>query len=170
MTNHDASAELPEDAPLVLILGQSPIALAVHNLGRALGYRTAPFEWATDEAPAGHGMATEPVALAGAAAVVLADHGGPGEREALLSSLDAGVPYVGMIAGRSRAADVLATLDLAPEAAARLHTPAGLDIGSRTPGEVALAVLAEIVSTRPREPGQSRLARGKKTVCRHPTT
>lgn len=33
---------------------------------------------------------------------------------------------------------------------ARLHTPAGLDIGARNPNEIALSVLAELVSCRPR--------------------
>ena len=64
--------------------------------------------------------------------------------------------------------DTVTVLDveLANNAAARVHTPAGLDIGARTPGEVALAILAEIVASRPRSPGQSRSARGKQS-CVH---
>jgi xanthine dehydrogenase accessory factor len=31
-----------------------------------------------------------------------------------------------------------------------VHSPAGLDIGARTPGEIALSICAEIVATRPR--------------------
>jgi xanthine dehydrogenase accessory factor len=43
---------------------------------------------------------------------------------------------------------VAAGLDVSEDDRRRLHTPAGLDIGARTPEEIALAILAEIVSAR----------------------
>jgi xanthine dehydrogenase accessory factor len=36
-----------------------------------------------------------------------------------------------------------------------VHTPAGLDIGATTPGEIALSILAEIVASRPRPSGRA---------------
>jgi xanthine dehydrogenase accessory factor len=81
----------------------------------------------------------------GDAAVVVASHG-HGEEEALAAALQAGVPYVGLVASRKRGAAVLQSLEAVDRD--RVHTPAGLDIGARTPQEIALSILAEIVSLR----------------------
>jgi xanthine dehydrogenase accessory factor len=59
------------------------------------------------------------------------------------------VPYVALIASRKRGAAVLASV----EGGERVHVPAGLDIGARTPGEVAVSVYAELISTGIRERG-----------------
>ena len=71
----------------------------------------------------------------------------------LAAALDAGVPYIGLVASRRRGAGVLAELaearpDLARIAPGRVHSPAGLDIGARTAAEIALSILAEVVATR----------------------
>ena len=149
----------PVDAPStprVVILGTTPIARAVVSLGGALGYEVAPFD----------AEALEEGALDGVAAVVLASHGGPGEDAALRATLAADVPYIGLVASRARGEGVVAALEDGADRD-RIHTPAGLDIGAGTPEEVALAILAEFVASRPRVPGQSRAARGKRT-CDHP--
>jgi len=119
--------------PLVLVHGDGPIARAVVSMAERLGYASsgtdAPFD--------------------NAVAIVVASHG-RGEGEALRAALDAGVEYVGLAASRRRGAGVLAALDLTDEQRVRIRTPAGLDIGARTPEEVALSILAEIVAARPR--------------------
>jgi xanthine dehydrogenase accessory factor len=58
--------------------------------------------------------------------------------------------YVGLVASRKRAADVFAVLGqrgVSRERLERVHNPAGLDIGARLPGDVAVAILAEIIAS-----------------------
>ncbi len=116
-----------EPPPLVLVVGDAPIARALRDLGAQLGYDLRPFDGPVPP---------------DAAAVVVASHG-RGEEPALSAALDAGVPYVGLVASPRRGAAVVAALDVAEDLKARIHTPAGLDIGARTAPEVALSILAE---------------------------
>jgi len=125
-------------APVLAVHGESPIAQALASLGATLGYqvRTGP-----------------DVEVGGAAAVVCASHGRD-EEEVLAAALDARVPYVGLVASRKRGEAVVASLDVDEAARAQVHTPAGMDIGARTPEEVALSVLAEMVAERRRTSGR----------------
>lgn len=122
-------------APRMLVVGDSPIAEALARLGRPLGYDV---ELTSGQDAAPH---------ADDAAVVVASHG-RGEEPALAAALRLGVPYVGLIASRIRGAAVLSALDVPDDQRARVHSPAGLDIGGRTAAEIALSVLAEIVQER----------------------
>jgi xanthine dehydrogenase accessory factor len=72
----------------------------------------------------------------------------------LRSALATRVGYIGLVASPRRGAAVLAGLDVAEDARARVHTPAGLDIGARTPTEIALSIYTEIIAARPRAPGR----------------
>ncbi|MEY2581399.1 MAG: xanthine dehydrogenase accessory factor [Ilumatobacteraceae bacterium] len=125
-------------APLVVVAGDTPIARALLDLVGPLGHA---------------GMSYAGTLPADAAAVVVATHGRDEEmllRDALLAE----VPYVGLVASRKRGEAVLGALDICGSMKAQVHTPAGLDIGARTPEEVALSILAEIISTRPRQSGR----------------
>ncbi|TDC56036.1 XdhC family protein [Actinomadura sp. KC345] len=116
---------------LVHVHGDGPVARALAEVGRAAGF---------DARPAGAADPPGP----DAAAVVVATHGR--DEEAILkAALNAGVPYIGLIASRRRGAAVTSSLD----GGDRVHAPAGLDIGARTAPEIALSVLAEILSLRP---------------------
>ena len=124
----------PELPPvLVHVFGDAPIARALVEVGQAAGWDMRPV---TDPSAAVPPDAT---------AVVVASHGRH-EEEVLGAALSAGVPYVGLVASRRRGAAVATAL----RAGDALRTPAGFDIGARSPGEVALSILAEIVSVRPR--------------------
>jgi len=72
------------------------------------------------------------------------------DEEALEAILRCGVPYVGLVASRTRGAAVRAVLEeRGVPATATIRNPAGLDLGARTSPEVALSILAEIVQARP---------------------
>jgi xanthine dehydrogenase accessory factor len=114
------------------VLGETPIAQALTELGRQLGYDVV----GPDHEPS-----------SGDAALVVASHGRD-EEHALATALDVGVPYVGLVASRKRGQAVVQSLEVSNDDRARVHTPAGLDIGARTPEEIALSILAEIVATR----------------------
>jgi xanthine dehydrogenase accessory factor len=125
--------------PLVRVLGDAPVAVALVSLGTAMGYDVR-----LDVDPAA------PIPP-DTAAVVVASHGRD-EEPVLTAALRAGVPYVALVASRKRGSAVLSTLEVDETDRARVHSPAGLDINAHTPAEVALSILAEIVATRPHSP------------------
>ena len=118
-------------AVLVHVYGDSPIARAFASVGKALGYQV-------------ESTADPLAAVAGDTSAVLVASHGVAEEPVLRDALAKGVPYIGLIASRKRGAAVLARV----EGGGRVHVPAGLDIGARTPGEVAVSVYAEIIGLR----------------------
>ncbi len=91
--------------------------------------------------------------LAGGArsAVVALTHDPKLDDMALLEALGAEVFYVGALGSRAnndRRRERLRKLGLSAAQVDRLHGPVGLPIGSRTPAEIAIAILAEITALR----------------------
>jgi xanthine dehydrogenase accessory factor len=120
-------------APRVLVVGDTPIAGALRRLAPEVGL----------EAVGG-----EP--RRGDLALVVAAHGRD-ELDALRGALEAELPYVGLVASKKRGDGVLGELrgdGVAPELLERIEVPAGLDIGARTPAEIALSILARVVEVR----------------------
>ncbi|MXX69592.1 MAG: YHS domain-containing protein [Gemmatimonadales bacterium] len=148
-------------APVLIVAGRSPVALALVRLGGAMGYATvaeASEEAAEDEALAA--AADEVVDdLAETAARyaerprgwklygVVATMGQRDERS--LAELAAAVPdYLGVIASPTRMEEVRRVLTahgLDEAEIARVRGPAGLNIGAESPEEIAVSILAEIV-------------------------
>jgi xanthine dehydrogenase accessory factor len=128
-------------APRVFVEGDLPISHALLSIGAELGLDTV--------AVTGGEFAPRP----GDLALVVAGHGRD-ELPALRRGLEAGLPYVGLVASRKRGHGVLGELrsdGLDPELLERIDTPAGLNIGARTAPEIALSILARIVEVRRRE-------------------
>jgi xanthine dehydrogenase accessory factor len=76
---------------------------------------------------------------------------GQRDEEALLAALRLEPSYLGVVASRRRFAEMgaaLAARGVARTALERVRNPAGLDIGAKTPEEIALSIFAEIVQGR----------------------
>ncbi|MHA7221968.1 XdhC family protein [Arthrobacter sp. RHLT1-20] len=124
-------------APRVLVVGTTPVAQALETLGSGVGLAVE----LTD------GESASP--RADDAALIVASHG-KAEEVALEAALRAGVPYVALVASATRGAAVLDSLEIDAEQRSRVFTPAGLQLGARTPGEVALSILAQLIQERAR--------------------
>jgi xanthine/CO dehydrogenase XdhC/CoxF family maturation factor len=130
----------------VVVVSDNPIGRAVVEIAQVAGRRTVlladegveptPMAWLTDHP------------LAAGDALVLCDHDAPDAEALLRTALDGHAGYVAMMGSRRRAEHVFALLEesVAPETLARLRVPAGLNIGGKAPGEIALSVVAEIVA------------------------
>lgn len=84
-------------------------------------------------------------------AVVAVTHDPKLDDMALLEALKSPAFYVGALGSRSNTAkrkERLAMFDLTPAEIGRLHGPVGLDLGGKTPAEIAVSILAEVIAVR----------------------
>ena len=84
-------------------------------------------------------------------AIIALTHDAKLDDMALLEALKSPAFYVGALGSKANNAkrrERLALFDLAPEEIAKLHGPVGLSIGSRTPPEIAVSILAHLISVR----------------------
>jgi xanthine dehydrogenase accessory factor len=149
----------------LVVVGATPVAEWVARLARSMNYNVVRVvdgreqrEMAQEAVALGvtvvtldalEGMLQEAGPAVSDLAAVVASQGHYDD-EALESILRCGMPYVGLVASRTRAAAVSAMLEeRGVPGVATIRSPAGLDLGAQTPHEVALSILAEIIQARP---------------------
>ncbi|HEY1868972.1 MAG TPA: XdhC family protein [Candidatus Cybelea sp.] len=150
---------------MLLIVGNTPVAAELARLAALLeGYHVVRVVEPAELHELGEGEEEHAVALdalddflggmnaddRGRLVAVVASQGHYDEA-ALVAILKRGEPaYAGLLASRRRATEVFADVHakgIARKRLANVHNPAGIDIGARRPGEVAISILAEIVAT-----------------------
>jgi xanthine dehydrogenase accessory factor len=156
--------------PELVIFGAVHIAVALVALARTLGFRTAVVDprsaFATRERFADADVLLDAwpdqplpgVRLDARSAVVVLSHDPKIDVPALQVALARPVAYVGALGSAStqrKRAAALAREGVTADQMSRLHAPIGLRIGARTPEEIALAILAEIVAVRHGGPAAS---------------
>ena len=147
--------------PQLILFGRTELAHALCRLASAVGYRVVALAPGAD--PDSFDLADQwvdkldlsSVNLRGPTFAVVATQGEHDE-QALTEALNHPLPYVAFVASRRKAAqvlDALASAGQTPEALKRIQAPAGIDIGARLPEEIAVSILAQIVSfQRKRDP------------------
>ena len=128
--------------PRLVIAGGGPFAEALAAQGRLLGWQVA--------------AETRPEMVAGLAAslseldaIVVMGHDVETSSRCLLAALEGDAGYIGALgssAMQQARADWLAYRDVTD--LSRVHGPAGLPLGGRSPAEVAVAIVAEILDER----------------------
>jgi xanthine dehydrogenase accessory factor len=127
-------------APHLVIVGASPMAHTLASLARALGWRTELVK-GPDFAAAG----------ADERSMVVVATQGHDDEDVLERAVAARPAYLGLVGSRRRGASVLGYLaerGVPQDQLVRVRVPAGLDLGSTTHQEIAVAVLAELVQLR----------------------
>jgi xanthine dehydrogenase accessory factor len=146
----------------LLIVGAGQLSRYLAQMAQALDYHVTvcdPREeyadtWDVPGAELTRGMPDDVVIgmnLDAHSAVVTLTHDPKLDDMALLEALKSPAFYVGAIgSSKNNAArrERLAEFDLSQEEIARLHGPVGLNIGSKTPPEIAIAILGQMIAVK----------------------
>jgi xanthine dehydrogenase accessory factor len=150
--------------PALWILGHGRVAEVVCELGDLMGLRVAVIDRDVTKERYRHAvdLVTDDIEYARLDpkpddfVVVATQH--KGDHESMTRALRSGARYIALIASRKRARLVLEYLraqGFADGDLARVHAPAGLDLGARTPEEIALSIMSEIVLKRRHASGRA---------------
>ncbi len=143
--------ELP--APHLVVMGNSAIARALVKIGKAAGYRVTAV--APDVKPGSFEKVDElitqlnlqQVKTSSASFIIVATQGEQDET-ALLQALSKPSSYIGFVASKKKKTQVMDYLYQSGQDKKKLesiHSPAGMDINAKTPEQVAISILAEII-------------------------
>jgi len=148
----------------MLLVGAGQLAASVAELALGLDYEVlvvdprdeARADWRGPAIPLYGGMPDDAVrahADDDQSVVITLTHDPRIDDMALMEALESRAWYVGALGSRRTTdtrRDRLRTLGLSDAALDRLHAPVGLDIGSKTPPEIAVSILAELTRLRRR--------------------
>jgi xanthine dehydrogenase accessory factor len=155
--------DLLRPSPTLVLVGGVHIAVALVRLARAMGFHAivvdprptfadpARFPEANRLVVAWPDEALGQIGLTPGTAVAVLTHDPKLDDPALRASLPSPAFYVGALGSKStqeKRRRRLLEAGLTEAEVGRLHAPIGLDLGGRSPEEIALSVMAEIVAVR----------------------
>jgi xanthine dehydrogenase accessory factor len=149
--------------PFLAVMGAGHIAVPLAHIGKMLGFSVAVLDDRASFANRERFPDADVVRAADFAAgirtlpidadsyVVLITRGHQHDVECLEAVIDTDAAYIGMIGSRRRVQavfDLLAERGVESDKLRRVHAPIGLDIGAKTPAEIAVSIAAELVNVR----------------------
>ncbi|MEO7001708.1 MAG: XdhC family protein [Ktedonobacterales bacterium] len=170
-TSPDATSGQPEEVffsvlppqPTLIIVGAGHAAIPLTRIAKVVGYKVIVVDareaFATPERlPDVDELLVEwpdealaHLPLTGATAIAVLTHDEKFDVPALKVALNSPAGYIGAIGSRGtreRRDRRLREIGVTDEQIARIHGPIGLSIGAKTPEEIAVAILAEIIASR----------------------
>jgi xanthine dehydrogenase accessory factor len=152
-----------DPTPRLAVVGADPTALAIASLGALSGMETTLIRPKGPEAPPPIAniayLRSEPAASLAKVdidpwtAIAIATHDSDTDHEALLAALPSAAGYIGLLGARRRLPERLGRLradGVTEDQIGRIHAPIGLDLGGKSPWEVAVAVIGQMVEERNR--------------------
>lgn len=159
---HGLRAPEPTGRTLLAVFA-SPVAGHLLRYARDAGFRTVLWDPDRAKADAVHADGTDTSVITALPAtldldtdIVVTDHHRAELGEVLRDALEYAVRWIGVLGNPRHAGphvEALRTLGVGEDAIARVHRPVGLNIGSRTPPEIAIATLAGLLADRNDRPG-----------------
>jgi molybdenum cofactor synthesis domain-containing protein len=154
----------PHPGPPLLIVGSAtPVALELLRLARGLGYRTVLVEPRAERVTELHRQAAgdvraslDGVPIDGRTDAVHTDHDAPDVAGSLAALLRSPARFVGVMGSRRHVGghiEALHAMGFSDDEVARVRSPVGLDVGAKTPEEIALSIAAGLVAARTERDG-----------------
>jgi xanthine dehydrogenase accessory factor len=146
--------------PHIVVMGKTAIAKALVKMAKTAGYRVTAV--ATEVTPTTFEkcdelitqIKLEQVKILSSSSIVVCTQGEQDE-EALEQALHHNCSYIGFVASRKKKAGIFENLQqqgIDKNKLAAVKSPAGIDITAKTPEEVAISILAEIIQVQNNRP------------------
>jgi xanthine/CO dehydrogenase XdhC/CoxF family maturation factor len=150
--------EAPPRSRRLVVVSATPVALELLRLAGPLGYETVLVEPRTERVTPEHrAFARRVVTSLEAESIddrtdaVHTDHDAPEVAEAVAALLRSPAGFIGVLGSRRHVGphvEALRSMGFADDDLARVRSPVGLEIGARTPAEIALSIAAGLIAAR----------------------
>ena len=166
IANTDYFLSLPLSPYNLLLIGGGHVNQAIAKLAHMLGYGVQVVETREEYAsfqlfPHAQNIICEKSVEVGLklakintfTSTIIASHSFNQEAASFLLTTEA--PYIGVLGSRYKAKALFHNIQVPSSEKQRIFCPIGLDIGTETPAEIAVSVLAEIMKTQNKKTGKS---------------